>query len=173
MTRQSKVTAAGVLLGIGLGGFVDGIVLHQIAQWHQMLSAVVPPESMAAMKRNMAADGWFHAAVWIVTFAGVMVLWRAVRGPGALPSTRHLLGNMLLGWGAFNLVEGILNHHLLELHHVRDLPQHVPAYDWIFLAVGGIGFILAGLALRAGQRERAPVYGAERRNGRERRFSYR
>jgi len=173
MTRQSKVTAAGVLLGIGLGGFVDGIVLHQIAQWHQMLSAVVPPESMAAMKRNMAADGWFHAAVWIATFAGVMVLWRAVRGPGALPSTRHLLGNMLLGWGAFNLVEGIIDHHLLELHHVRDLPQHVPAYDWIFLAVGGIGFILAGLALRAGQRERAPVYGAERRTGRERRFSYR
>ena len=173
MTRQSKVTAAGVLLGIGLGGFVDGIVLHQIAQWHQMLSAVVPPESMAAMKRNMAADGWLHAAVWIATFAGVMVLWRALRGPGALPSTRHLLGNMLLGWGAFNLVEGILNHHLLELHHVRDLPQHVPAYDWIFLAVGGIGFILAGLALRAGQRERAPVYGAERRTGRERRFSYR
>jgi uncharacterized membrane protein len=171
MTRHSKVTTAGVLLGIGLGGFVDGIVLHQIAQWHQMLSAVVPPESMAAMRRNMAADGWFHAAVWIVTLAGVMVLWRAVRGPGALPSTRGLLGSMLVGWGAFNLVEGIVDHHLLELHHVRDLPQHVPAYDWIFLAVGGVGFILAGLALRAG-RERAPVYGAERRSGRERRFSY-
>jgi uncharacterized membrane protein len=172
VTRQSKVGTAAILLGVGLGGFVDGIALHQIAQWHQMLSSVVPPDSMAAMKTNMAADGWFHAAVWIATFAGVMTLWSALRGPGALPSTRYLLGSMLLGWGAFNLVEGIIDHHLLELHHVRDLPQHVPAWDWIFLAVGGIGFILAGLALRAGRRE-AQAYGGERRSGRERRFSYR
>ena len=172
MTRASKVTAAGILLGIGLGGFVDGIVLHQIVQWHQMLSAVLPPDSMEAMKRNMAADGWFHAAVWVATFAGVLVLWQAARGPGQLPPTRSLLGNMLLGWGAFNFVEGIIDHHVLELHHVRDLPQHVPAYDWTFLLVGGVGFMLAGLALRAGRRS-AAAYGAERRSGRERRLSYR
>jgi uncharacterized membrane protein len=172
MTRRYKVSTAAILLGIGLGGFVDGIALHQIAQWHQMLSAVVPPESMEAMKRNMAADGWFHAAVWIATFAGVMVLWSALRGPGALPSTGYFLGSMLLGWGGFNLAEGIIDHHLLQLHHVRDLPQHMPAYDWIFLALGGIGFILLGLAMRAGRRG-APAYGDERRSGRERRLSYR
>jgi uncharacterized membrane protein len=171
VTRQSKISTAAILLGIGLGGFVDGIVLHQIAQWHQMLSSVVPPDSMEAMKQNMTADGLFHAAVWIATFAGVMMLWSAVRGPGPLPSTRYLLGSMLLGWGAFNLVEGIIDHHLLQLHHVRDLPSHVPAYDWIFLAVGGIGFILAGMAMRAGRRP-APTYEAERRSGRERRLSY-
>lgn len=73
MTRKAKVSTAAILLGIGLGGLVDGIALHQIAQWHQMLSAVVPPGSLAAMKRNMAADGWFHAAVWFATFAGVLV----------------------------------------------------------------------------------------------------
>jgi uncharacterized membrane protein len=172
MTRASKVTAAGILLGIGLGGFVDGIMLHQIVQWHQILSAVLPPDSMEAMKRNMAADGWFHAAVWIATLAGVLMLWQAVRGPGPVPATRHLLGNMLLGWGAFNFVEGIVDHHVLELHHVRDLPQHMPAYDWIFLLVGGVGFMFAGVALRAGRRK-APAYGAERRSGHERRLSYR
>jgi uncharacterized membrane protein len=171
MTRASKVNVAGLLLGIGLGGFVDGIALHQIAQWHQMLSAALPPATMEAMKTNMAADGWFHAAVWLATFAGVLVLWSAVRGPGGLPPTRKLIGSMLLGWGGFNLIEGVVNHHLLELHHVRDLPQHVPAYDWIFLLTGGVGFILAGLALRAGRR--APLRGAERRSGGERRFSYR
>jgi uncharacterized membrane protein len=26
------------LMGIGLGGFIDGIVLHQILQWHHMLT---------------------------------------------------------------------------------------------------------------------------------------
>jgi uncharacterized membrane protein len=59
---------------------------------------------------------------------------------------------MLVGWGGFNVVEGIIDHHLLELHHVRDLPEHVPFYDWAFLAVGGVGFILLGLALRDGKR---------------------
>jgi uncharacterized membrane protein len=172
MTRTGKIGTAGVLLGIGLGGFVDGILLHQIAQWHQMLSAVVPPESMEAMRRNMTADGLFHAAVWIATLAGVMVLWSAVRGRGALPPARYLFGSMLLGWGAFNLVEGIIDHHVLQLHHVRDLPQHVPAYDWIFLALGGIGFVLVGLAIRAGRRQ-AAAYGPERRSGHERRYSYR
>jgi uncharacterized membrane protein len=55
-----------------------------------------------------------------------------------------LAGEMLLGWGAFNLVEGVIDHHLLQLHHVRDLPAHVPAYDWMFLAVAGVGLIAAG-----------------------------
>lgn len=172
MTRESTVTAAGMLLGIGLGGFLDGIVLHQIAQWHNMLSTTLPPDTMEAMKRNMAADGWFHMATWTATLAGVFVLWSAVRGPGALPATRSFAGTLLIGWGTFNLVEGIIDHHLLEVHHVRDLPQHVPLYDWLFLLIGGIAFILIGLALRAGRR-RAPVYGAERRSGRERRLSYR
>jgi uncharacterized membrane protein len=166
------VNAAGVLLGVGLGGLLDGIVLHQIAHWHQMLSAVVPPETMEAMKRNMTADGWFHAGVWLATLAGVLVLWSAVRGPGALPPTRVLAGNLLCGWGGFNLAEGIVNHHVLQLHHVRDLPQHVPLYDWVFLLAGGVGLIMAGLALRAGRRA-APGHPAERRSGGERRFSYR
>jgi uncharacterized membrane protein len=49
--------------------------------------------------------------------------------------------------GVFNLVEGIIDHHVLQLHHVRDLPMHVPAYDWIFLLVGGVGFIALGLVM--------------------------
>jgi hypothetical protein len=28
---------AGLLIGIGMGGFMDGIVLHRIAQWHNTL----------------------------------------------------------------------------------------------------------------------------------------
>jgi uncharacterized membrane protein len=166
MLRAKRIRAAGILLGIGLGGFLDGIVLHQIAQWHNMLSAVVPPHDMAAMKRNMAADGWFHLATWLVTLGGVAALWSALRGPGPLPSTRAFVGNVLVGWGGFNLAEGIVDHHLLGLHHVRDLPQHVPFYDWAFLIVGGIAMILIGLALR--DRRAAPSF-RERRSGIDRR----
>ena len=65
---------AGFLLGLGLGGFLDGILLHQILQWHNMLSAVDPPTTMAAMRRNMTADGAFHAATWLCTVLGLVVL---------------------------------------------------------------------------------------------------
>jgi uncharacterized membrane protein len=166
MLRAKRIRAAGILLGIGLGGFLDGIVLHQILQWHNMLSAVVPPHDMMAMKRNMAADGWFHMATWLVTLGGVAALWSGLRGPGPLPSTRAFAGDFLLGWGGFNLAEGIIDHHLLGLHHVRDLPQHVPFYDWAFLIVGGVALILAGLALRD---RRGAVSVHERRSGIDRR----
>lgn len=134
----------GLVLGLGLGGFIDGIVLHQIAQWHNMGSAVLPPVSMDAMMRNMRWDGLFHLATLLLTIVGVVRLWHEGRHGIAPPSLRVLAGQMILGWGLFNLVEGVIDHHVLELHHVRDLPLHVPLYDWVFLAVGGLAFIAVG-----------------------------
>ena len=143
----TPVRGPGILLGIGLGGFVDGILLHQVAQWHNMGSAVVPPTTMAAMRENMRWDGFFHAAVWVLTLVGAYRLLAAARKGRPLPDPTAFTGHLLLGWGLFNLVEGVVDHHLLGLHHVRDLPAHVPLYDWLFLAVGGIGFIAAGWLL--------------------------
>ena len=139
--------ASGVVLGLGLGGFADGITLHQIAQWHNMGSAVVPPVTMETMKQNMAWDGWFHVATLMLTTVGVFMLLRAARRGAALPTVGQLVGQLILGWGIFNLVEGTIDHQILGIHHVRDLPVHVPAYDWIFLAVGGLGLILIGWLL--------------------------
>jgi uncharacterized membrane protein len=138
---------AGVTIGIGMGGFVDGIVLHQILEWHNMGSSVLPPTTMEAMRQNMIWDGEFHAAVWLITLIGVHLLVADARGGAALPTTGALCGQLLLGWGLFNVAEGIIDHHLLNLHHVRDLPAHVPLYDWLFLAIGGVGFVLVGWAL--------------------------
>lgn len=135
---------AGIVIGIGLGGFIDGIALHQIAQWHNMGSAVLPPVTMHAMKTNMLWDGLFHAFTWLVTLGGVLWLWQDARNRRPAPPLRVFCGELLLGWGVFNLVEGIIDHHLLDLHHVRDLPAHVPAYDWIFLALGGVMLIAVG-----------------------------
>src|SRR5688572_3093260 len=145
MSLQSKVP--GFILGVGLGGFFDGIALHQIVQWHNMGSAVLPPTTMAAMKQNMAWDGWFHAAVWAITLVGVFMLLAHARRGGALPTSGTFTGQLLLGWGIFNLVEGIIDHHLLSLHHVRDLPFHVPMYDWLFVGLGGVGLIALGWML--------------------------
>ena len=149
-TRTS--TVPGLLLGIGLGGFVDGIVLHQILQWHNMLSARLPPVDMRAMRVNMVLDGYFHAVVWALTLLGVWSLWGAGRR-GTVPPARRFAGQLLLGWGVFNLVEGVVDHHWLVLHHVVDLPAHVPWMDWTFLAVAGVGLTLLGAVMA--RRERA------------------
>jgi uncharacterized membrane protein len=73
--HRKKAPTAGILLGIGLGGFVDGIALHQLLQWHNMLSNWLPPTTMEAMQRNMVWDGLFHAVVGLVTLLGVLLLW--------------------------------------------------------------------------------------------------
>jgi uncharacterized membrane protein len=166
--RYKRARNAALLLGVGLGGFLDGILLHQIAHWHQMLSAVAPPDSLEAMRRNMSADGWFHLATWAVTLAGVFMLWSAARQTGPLPTTRTFVGTAIVGSGVFNLAEGAVNHFLLELHHVRDLPVHQPIYDWLFLLTAGVGFILLGLALREGRLAPDWLTG-ERRSGADRR----
>jgi uncharacterized membrane protein len=135
------------VLGLGLGGFADGIALHQIAQWHNMGSAVLPPTTMEAMRRNMAWDGWFHAATLLLTIVGVFLLLRDARAGRPMPAAGPFGGQLLLGWGVFNLVEGLVDHHLLNIHHVRDLPAHVPSYDWLFLGIGGVGLVAAGWLL--------------------------
>ena len=82
----------GLLLGLGLGGFVDGIVLHQILQWHHLLSGTdeYPPTSVANLQVNVTADGLFHAVTWVLVVAGLAALWTTVRsddrGPGAVSS---------------------------------------------------------------------------------------
>jgi uncharacterized membrane protein len=76
-----------------LGGFVDGIALHQIAQWHNMLSNIVPPDTMDTMRLNMTWDGLFHALTWVITMIGIL---RCGAPPmPAIPSlpSRHVWAN--------------------------------------------------------------------------------
>jgi uncharacterized membrane protein len=149
--RRTPLVAAGILLGAGLGGFVDGIVLHQILQWHNMLSGQLPPDTLVRAKVNMYWDGLFHAAVWVLTAVGLAMLWSAAGRADVPHSGRTLLGGLLLGWGLFNVVEGIIDHEVLGLHHVYEYtPNHLPA-DLGFLGFGLL-LLLSGWALvRAGR----------------------
>jgi uncharacterized membrane protein len=131
----------GLLLGIGLGGFVDGILLHQILQWHNMLSNVVPPSALVAMKFNMVWDGLFHALTWAATLFGIVLLAR--RG---VTSGRALAGSMIAGWGLFNFVEGLIDHQILGLHHVHPGSGQL-VWDLAFLVGGGIGFMALGFVI--------------------------
>ncbi|HYD42209.1 MAG TPA: DUF2243 domain-containing protein [Anaeromyxobacter sp.] len=137
--------AAGVLVGIGMGGFVDGIVAHQLLQVHNMLSNRVPKDTIAGLEINMVWDGLFHAFCWIAVVVGLGMSWRALRRRASLPSGRSWVGAAILGWGIFNLVEGIVDHHLLEIHHVHQLGNHL-LWDLVFLA-SGILLAVAGWAV--------------------------
>jgi uncharacterized membrane protein len=143
-TRRPR--AAGVLLGVGLGGFVDGIVLHQILQWHHLLTSEGshPASTVAGLETNTLWDGLFHASTWLAVAAGLYLLWRDSE-QGRAWAGRRLAGLMLAGWGAFNLVEGIVDHHLLTLHHVKAGGAQL-AYDLGFLALGA-ALVVAGAVL--------------------------
>ena len=108
MTRGPLI-AAGAALGIGMGGFVDGIVLHQLLQVHNMLSAkyptrgIAPEQLVVHLQINMFWDGLFHVLTWVMTAIGLALLWSAVRRRDVPLASKTLLGAMILGWGLFNL----------------------------------------------------------------------
>ena len=153
--ERTRLILAAVLLGIGLGGFVDGIVLHEILQWHHMLSARVAPDDLASLELNTLADGIFHAFTWLVTVAGVFVLMASDGARSQTGGMRTLVGGMLAGWGGFNVVDGITEHYLLNLHHVREGPDQA-IYDAVFL-VGGAILVAIGVGMVRGVRHPSPT----------------
>jgi uncharacterized membrane protein len=148
------------LLGIGLGGFIDGIVLHQILQWHHMLTSTGahPSTTVAGLEANTLADGFFHLATWVIVLIGTSMAIRAWQRGELAPPWRAHVGNLLAGWGAFNVVEGLIDHELLGIHHVRDDLGGPIGWDLGFLAFGAL-LVVIGIAMTRGAPARAPVTG--------------
>jgi uncharacterized membrane protein len=146
--------APALLLGLGLGGFVDGIVLHQILQWHHMLTSTTehPMTTLAGLETNTLADGFFHLATWAFVGAATVLIVQAWQRGELAPPWRTHVGLVLAGWGIFNLVEGVIDHQLLGIHHVRDDLGAPIGWDIGFL-IFGLLLVLGGLALaRSGER---------------------
>ncbi|KDE58208.1 membrane protein [Halostagnicola sp. A56] len=145
--RVKPLVTAGAVLGLGLGGFFDGIVIHQILQWHHMVSSHANPAVAGNLELNVMADGFFHVGTYVFTVLGIVLLWRAWGRPGVPKSGRALFGSVILGWGLFNVIEGLVNHHLLGIHHVWPAgPGSVLLWDLGFLLWGGL-FIVVGYAV--------------------------
>src|SRR4051812_8448712 len=144
--------ASGLLLGLGLGGFVDGIGLHQIMQWHHMVSDVsgYPVDTVAGLQVNTLADGLFQVAAWVFVLLGCVAALRSWRQGRMAPSWRFHVGLVLVGWGVFDVVEGLVDHELLGIHHVRDDLGGPVSWDLGFLMFGAL-LVVGGWALhRAG-----------------------
>jgi len=65
-----------------------------------------------------------------------LLSWRRGR---LAPTWSFHFGLLLLGWGVFNVVEGVIDHQILGVHHVRDDLGAPLSWD--------IGFLIFGLAL--------------------------
>ncbi len=139
------VFVAGVL-GFALGGFFDGILLHQVLQWHHFLS-LVPGEALRDIRAQILADGPFHVAVYAIAALGLWLLWRA-RGGLAAADGRRILGTALLGFGIWQAVDVVGFHWVVGIHRIRvDVPDPL-LWDLGWLAVIGLPPLLAGLWLR-------------------------
>lgn len=148
---------AGILFGLGLGGFFDGIVLHQVLQWHHMLSSWYPIDTMENLKLNTLWDGLFHSATYLFVVAGLFALWRSAHRRHLAWSNKLLFGSLLIGFGLFNVAEGLVDHQLLGVHHVNETvgPASRLVWDMGFL-VWGVAMLAGGWALaRRGRREEA------------------
>jgi uncharacterized membrane protein len=155
--RRRREIQAGILLGIGLGGFFDGIVLHQLLQWHHMLSdhGDYPVTTVAGLEVNTLWDGLFHTLTYIAVAVGLVLLWRAARLPHSPWSTKLMVGLLLMGWGAFNLIEGAVNHHLLGIHHVNETVSRGQWKWWdVAFLIWGAAMLIGGwLLARSGEAE--------------------
>ena len=148
--RTDPWVRAGIVLGLGFGGFADGIVLHQILGWHHLVcvTAHCQPTSIEQLQLQNTQDGFFHLTLWLVSLLGTALLFRAAGHASAAWNGRVLFGSMLAGWGLFNFVEGIVDHQILGIHHV--LPGHPQqlTFDLLFLAAGIVLFLMGAQIIR-------------------------
>jgi uncharacterized membrane protein len=114
--------------------------------------------TVAGLEANTLADGFFHVATWIFVAAGSFLTVREWRAGRIAPPWRAHIGALLLGWGAFNVVEGLIDHELLGIHHVRDDLGGPIGWDLAFLAFGAL-LVVIGIALTRGAPARAPATG--------------
>jgi uncharacterized membrane protein len=124
MVSQPPPTVSGLLYGLGLGGFIDGIVLHQILQWHHMVSDLsrYPVSTIAGLEVNTLADGFFHLATWVLVLVASIAAITAWRQGRLAPNWSFHFGLVLTGWGIFNVVEGLIDHQIFGVHHSAGRP---------------------------------------------------
>lgn len=130
------------VLGFSLGGFFDGIVLHQVLQWHHLLSGV---EALRDLRFQLLADGLFHALMYLLAAVGLALLWRGRAGLAMAGDPRRLLGWACLGFASWHVLDALLSHWLLGIHRIRmDVAQPL-AWDLGWLAVFGLAPAALGL----------------------------
>ena len=141
--------AAGAL-GFALGGFFDGILLHQILQWHHLLSGL--PQVAGDLRFLVLTDGIFHLAMYVVATLGLVWLWRARAAIVVGGAGRASLAWALIGFGTWHIIDALLSHWLLGIHRIRmdsDMPLF---WDLLWLCLFGLLPVFLGVWIKRGGR---------------------
>ena len=156
--RVRQLLITGIILGIGVVGALDEIVLHQLLQWHNLYVHTTD-------EWRIFIDGLFHAVTSALLFAGAMRLWSQRRLLSTLPDSRPLVAGILFGMGGFNLYDGIVQHKLLQLHPVREGVENVLPYDLAFNGIAVVLLIAGWLVWRGVRTTEAGGHGTPDRGG--------
>ncbi len=143
---SGHLTWSGYAIGIGLGGFFDGILLHQVLQWHHLLSGL--EQARQDIRILILTDGLFHVLMYLVTFVGLWLLWRARGELSASGADRLLAGNALIGFGAWHIIDGILSHWVLGIHRIRMDVDDPLVWDLLWFVLFGLVPVALGWLLR-------------------------
>ncbi|WP_135364646.1 DUF2243 domain-containing protein [Halosimplex halophilum] len=104
------------MFGFGFSGLIDVLVLHHVLQWHYLLSGIYPMDTLAGLRTNVLADGLFSLGMLTVAGVGAGLLWRSERRTDAPLAVRPLVGAAVVGLGAFDVFDAVVNHAVLGLH---------------------------------------------------------
>lgn len=137
---------AGYLLGFALGGFFDGILLHQILQWHHLLLAI-QTGPFRQMRTQLLADGLFHALMYVIALAGLYSLWWSRERTPRL-SSKELIGDALTGFGVWHVLDSVLSHWILGIHRIKMDSPNPLLWDLIWFVVFGLAPLVFGILLR-------------------------
>ena len=153
LSKRKSATSA-ILIGIGLAGLIDIIIFHAILQWHHTSSHQIIPNTMESLQVNILYDGVFLALSLIVTISGIVLLWYAQSlkiKDYFLSHKRSFIGLVFMGLGGFNTIEAIINHHILQMHHVIEVADPF-MFDLTFLVIGGLAFLTLGAIMLKSQK---------------------
>ncbi|WP_345714295.1 DUF2243 domain-containing protein [Kineococcus glutinatus] len=130
-------------MGVGLAAFVDEVVFHQLLHWHHFYDR-------STLAAGLVSDGLLHAFGWIAVVTGLFLFADLQRR--AATSARRVVAGVLLGWGGFQLFDGVVHHKLLRVHQIRYGVDVLP-YDVAWLLAGAAGLAVGAVLLaRAGRR---------------------
>ncbi|WMT92913.1 DUF2243 domain-containing protein [Pelagibacterium sp. H642] len=145
---SGRFEGAGFALGVGMGGFFDGILLHQILQWHHLLSGV--EQARQDIRVLILWDGIFHLLMYIIAGIGLWLLWRARKEFPASGADWRLFANALLGFGVWHILDSVLSHWILGIHRIRMDVDNPLFWDLLWFAVFGIVPVAIGWMMRRG-----------------------
>lgn len=151
--QQRSTLLTGIFIGIGIVGFLDEVIFHQLLQWHNFYWATNE-------HGRILSDGLFHIFSTLLLLWGLFRVWRG-RTAWTHASKTIMVAGILMGAGGFNFYDGIVQHAILHLHLVNEhvcnvsitqgsntlsnCPQDIP-YDIMWDIVGFI-ILVAGFLL--------------------------